>query len=71
MHFSQQAASQLQGIRAELRQQLDELQLRPEGFLQYLTDTLGFIFVRQLRTPSKGGGGKGFDRPMYLLRKPG
>ena len=60
----------MQGIRAELKQHLDSLQLRPEGFLQYLTDALGFAFVRQLRTPSAGGG-RGFDRPLYLLRKPG
>jgi hypothetical protein len=59
-----------QGVRAELRQQLDALQLRPEGFVQYLTDALGFVLVRQLRKAG-GGGGRGFDRPLYLLRKPG
>ncbi|KAG2489264.1 hypothetical protein HYH03_012284 [Edaphochlamys debaryana] len=45
---------------------LDELELRPEGFEAYLTDTVGFQLEERLHE----GGDVGFDRPLLLLRKP-
>ncbi len=44
------------------------LQLRPEGFVDHLTQQLGFKLVD---TPRPAGGSeRGFDRPIYLLQKP-
>ncbi|GLI67704.1 hypothetical protein VaNZ11_011972 [Volvox africanus] len=45
---------------------IEQLQLRPQHFVEYLTNQLGFVLESQLRE----GQGVGFDRPMYLLRKP-
>lgn len=53
---------------AQLQRSLDSLQMRPEGIPQYLSDVLGFKLVRELR---RSASGRGFDRPMYLFRKPG
>ena len=47
---------------------LDELQLRPEGLPDLLVDKLGFRLVRRLQPPSAVAAG--FDRSMYLFRKP-
>jgi Bicoid-interacting protein 3 (Bin3) len=45
---------------------LVRLQLRPEGFVDYLTEQQGFFFVRQLEVlPSTNG----FDRPLFLFQK--
>lgn len=47
---------------------IEELELRPEAFLAYLTSPgFGLQLVRDLNTGSQG---VGFDRPFYVLRKP-
>jgi hypothetical protein len=58
----------VQGIREQLKHPPATLQLRPDEFVQYLTQTVGFTLLRQLLTPS---GARGFDRPLYLLQKVG
>ena len=40
----------------------------PEDIPQYMSDVLGFKLVRELRRTASG---KGFDRPIFLFRKPG
>ena len=58
----------MQGIREQVKHPPSSLQLRPDEFVQYLTQTVGFVFLRQLLTPT---GTRGFDRPLYLLQKIG
>ncbi|KAL3148854.1 hypothetical protein ABBQ32_001728 [Trebouxia sp. C0010 RCD-2024] len=45
---------------------LDLLQLRPEGFVEYLQQALGFVLVRELHVARSSAG---FNRPMYLFQK--
>ena len=40
----------------------------PEDIPQYMSDVLGFKLVRELRRTASG---EGFDRPIFLFRKPG
>lgn len=47
---------------------LEELQLRPETLPDLLVDKLGFRLVKRLQPPSDAA--TGFDRPMFLFRKP-
>ncbi len=56
-----------QGVSAQLQRSLSSLQMRPEEMPQYLSDVLGFKLVREL---NRSASGQGFDRPMYLFRKP-
>jgi 7SK snRNA methylphosphate capping enzyme len=47
----------------------EDLELRPDAFPDYLCDTLGFRLVKRMHVdPSSSA--KGFDRPMYVFRKP-
>ncbi|CAK0784799.1 hypothetical protein CVIRNUC_008003 [Coccomyxa viridis] len=55
------------GVSAQLQRSLSSLQMRPEEMPQYLSDVLGFKLVREL---NRSASGQGFDRPMYLFRKP-
>jgi hypothetical protein len=53
---------------------LDSLKLRPEGFLAFLTERVGFELVRELSAVSQAAGEdavpvKGFDRPILVLRR--
>ena len=45
---------------------LDLLQLRPEGFVEYLEQELGFVLARELHVATSS---TGFNRPMYLLQR--
>ncbi|PRW58460.1 putative RNA methyltransferase At5g51130 [Chlorella sorokiniana] len=47
---------------------LHELQLRPDGFADYLCTQLGFRLLKQFGVQASASAG--FDRPMVLLRKP-
>lgn len=47
---------------------LHELALRPEALPDLLVDRLGFRLVKRLQPPSAAAAG--FDRPMFLFRKP-
>ena len=58
----------MQGVSAQLQRSLEELQLLPEDIPQYMSDVLGFKLVRELRRQASG---QGFDRPIFLFRKPG
>lgn len=48
--------------------QIDQLQFRPEHFLQHLTQVLGFTQVADLNADSTA---QHFDRPLYVLQRPG
>ena len=58
----------MQGVSAQLQHSLKDLQMTPEDIPQYMSDVLGFKLVRELRRLASG---KGFDRPIFLFRKPG
>ena len=45
---------------------LDMLQLRPEGFPDYLEQELGFVLARELHVATSSAG---FNRPMYLFQR--
>jgi hypothetical protein len=45
---------------------LDMLELRPEGFPDYLEQELGFILARELHVATSSAG---FNRPMYLFQR--
>lgn len=47
----------------------EALKLRPDKFQEYLTERVGFEFVRQLHAVDEENS-KGFDRPILVLRKP-
>ena len=61
------AWSYAQGMSARLQRSLSSLQMRPEEIPQYASDVLGFKLVREL---NRSASGQGFDRPMYLFKKP-
>lgn len=44
------------------------IQIRPENFHDLLTQDIGFLFERNIGTDLKDA--KGYDRPIYWLRKP-
>ena len=48
---------------------LEELTLRPEDLPHLLVDRLGFRLARRLQVAPTDAAA-GFDRPMYLFRKP-
>lgn len=59
-------ASLLQDMSAAPFGRLDLLQLRPEGFVEYLEQQLGFVLSRELHVATSSAG---FNRPMYLFQK--
>lgn len=65
-HHIVQAACLLQDMSAAPFGRLDLLQLRPEGFVEYLQQALGFVLVRELHVARSSAG---FNRPMYLFQK--
>ncbi|KAF6250319.1 Bicoid-interacting protein 3-domain-containing protein [Scenedesmus sp. NREL 46B-D3] len=72
---SYQAAVHKQGGTAAPFSKPEQLKLRPEGFLDFLTQRVGFVLVQQLSAVSRAAGPgavpvKGFDRPILVLRKP-
>ncbi len=58
----------MQGVSAQLQHSLKDLQMMPEDIPQYMSDVLGFKLVQELRRLASG---EGFDRPIFLFRKPG
>ena len=56
----------LQDMSAAPFARLDLLQLRPEGFVEYLEQELGFTLARELHVAVSSAG---FNRPMYLLQR--
>lgn len=46
---------------------LSSLQLRPEGFVDFLVEKIGFMLARRIETT---GSAKGFDRPILIFKKP-
>lgn len=46
---------------------LEQLKLRPEDFLTFLVERVGFLVVASLEVKPSG---KGFDRPVYVLQRP-
>ncbi len=58
----------MQGVSAQLQRTLEDLHMLPEDIPQYMSDVLGFKLVRELRRTASG---EGFDRPIFLFRKPG
>ncbi|GAX83465.1 hypothetical protein CEUSTIGMA_g10890.t1 [Chlamydomonas eustigma] len=46
---------------------IEQLQLRPDGFLTFLTDKVGFTVVADLNA---GNTAHHFDRPLYILQRP-
>jgi 7SK snRNA methylphosphate capping enzyme len=72
---SYQAAVHKQGGTAAPFYKPEQLKLRPEGFVEFLTQRVGFDLVQQLSAVSQAAGPgavpvKGFDRPILVLRKP-
>lgn len=61
-----QQACLLQGMSAAPFARLNLLQLRPEGFVEYLEQELGFVLARELHVATSSAG---FNRPMYLLQR--
>lgn len=63
------------GVEAAPYYNLDQLKLRPEQYVEFLTQRVGFELVQQLSAVSEAAGAeavsvKGFDRPIVVLRKP-
>jgi hypothetical protein len=63
------------GVAAAPYVNLDQLKLRPEQYVEFLTQRVGFEPVQQLSAVSEAAGAeavsvKGFDRPIIVLRKP-
>ena len=56
----------LQDMSAAPFGRLDLLQLRPEGFVEYLEQELGFVLAQELHVATSSAG---FNRPMYLFQK--
>ncbi len=56
----------LQDMSAAPFAKLDMLELRPEGFPDYLEQELGFILARELHVATSSAG---FNRPMYLFQR--
>lgn len=56
----------LQDMSAAPFAKLDMLELRPEGFPDYLEQELGFILARELYVATSSAG---FNRPMYLFQR--
>lgn len=72
---SYQAAVHKQGGTSAPFYKPEQLKLRPEGFVGFLTQRVGFELVQQLSAVSQAAGPgavpvKGFDRPILVLRKP-
>uniref|UniRef100_A0A383VRI8 RNA methyltransferase n=1 Tax=Tetradesmus obliquus TaxID=3088 RepID=A0A383VRI8_TETOB len=72
---SYQAAVHKQGGTSAPFYKPEQLKLRPEGFVGFLTQRVGFKLVQQLSAVSQAAGPgavpvKGFDRPILVLRKP-
>lgn len=62
------------GVEAAPYYNLDQLKLRPEQYVEFLTQRVGFELVQQLSAVSEAAGAeavsvKGFDRPIIVLRK--
>lgn len=63
---SYQQARRKQDMSAAPFAKLDMLELRPEGFPDYLEQELGFILARELHVATSSAG---FNRPMYLFQR--
>eukprot|EP01116_Phalansterium_solitarium_P008051 TRINITY_DN2126_c0_g1_i2.p1 TRINITY_DN2126_c0_g1~~TRINITY_DN2126_c0_g1_i2.p1 ORF type:complete len:445 (-),score=134.32 TRINITY_DN2126_c0_g1_i2:146-1480(-) len=58
----------------DIKQQFKSIVLKPEQFVDYLAEHHSFELVEKLNPPAPEAGSKvskGFDRPIYLLRKAG
>lgn len=70
MWKSYKNAAKQQDSRGQVAYQaLDSLKLRPEQFQEYLTQRLGFVLVADVKV-DKEECMQGFDRPLWVLRKP-
>ncbi|DBA74259.1 TPA: hypothetical protein ACH3X1_011044 [Trebouxia sp. C0004] len=63
---SYQQARRKQDMSAAPFAKLDMLELRPEGFPDYLEQELGFMLARELHVATSSAG---FNRPMYLFQR--